>query len=92
MWILEKVFAKPISKPYTQLNKAAIDHRQRSIASQDGVIRHLPSAPSGQNTGVGSHSVLWGIFPIQGLNSGLLHCRQILHHLSHQRSPGILEW
>ena len=25
-----------------------------------------------------------GIFPIQGLNSGLLHCKQILHRLSHQ--------
>ena len=28
-----------------------------------------------------------GIFPIQGSNPGLLHCRQILYHLSHQRSP-----
>ena len=27
-----------------------------------------------------------GIFPIQGLNLDLLHCRQILHHLSHQVS------
>ena len=26
-------------------------------------------------------------FPSQGLNSGLLHCRQILYHLSHQGSP-----
>ena len=30
-------------------------------------------------------SLLQGIFPIQGLNSGLLHCRQILYHLSHRR-------
>ena len=29
-----------------------------------------------------------GIFPTQGANPGLLHCRQILHHLSHQGSPG----
>ena len=28
-----------------------------------------------------------GIFLTQGLNLGLLHCRQILHHLSHQGSP-----
>ena len=27
-----------------------------------------------------------GIFPTQGLNLGLLHCRQILYHLSHQGS------
>ena len=30
------------------------------------------------------HSLLLGIFPTQGLNLGLLHCRQILYHLSHQ--------
>ena len=41
----------------------------------------------GKNTGVGSHSVVQGIFPTQGLNCGLLHCRQILHHLSYQGSP-----
>ena len=32
----------------------------------------------GKNTRVGSHSRLQGIFPTQGLNPGLLHCRQIL--------------
>ena len=35
----------------------------------------------GQNTGVGSLSLLQGIFPTQGLNPGLLHCRQILSQL-----------
>ena len=32
----------------------------------------------------GLHSLLQGIFPTQGSNPGLLHCRQILYHLSHQ--------
>ena len=32
----------------------------------------------------GSHSLLQGIFPTQGLNPGLLYCRKILYHLSHQ--------
>ena len=41
----------------------------------------------GKNTGVGSHSLLQGIFPIQGSNPGLPHCRQILYHLSCQGSP-----
>ena len=41
----------------------------------------------GQNTGVDSHSFLQGIFPTQGLNPGLPHCRQILYQLSHQGSP-----
>ena len=38
----------------------------------------------GKNAGVGSHSLLQGIFLTQELNLGLLHCRQSLYHLSHQ--------
>ena len=40
----------------------------------------------GQNTGVGSLSLLQGIFPTPGLNPGL-HCRRILDQLSHKGSP-----
>ena len=40
-----------------------------------------------KDTGVGSHSLLQGVFLTQGLNLGLLHCRWILYHLSHQGSP-----
>ena len=39
---------------------------------------------AGKNTGVGCHVLLQGIFPIQGSNPGLPHCRQILYYLSHQ--------
>ena len=39
-----------------------------------------------KNTGVGSHSLLQGIFPTQGSNLGLSYCRQILYCLSHQGS------
>ena len=38
----------------------------------------------GKNTGVGGHALLWGIFPTQGLNSGLPYCRWTLYHLSNQ--------
>ena len=41
----------------------------------------------GQNTGVGSLSLLQGIFPTQELNQDLLHCRWILYQLSYQGSP-----
>ena len=41
----------------------------------------------GQNTGVGSLSLLQGIFPTQGSNPGLLHCGWILYHLSHKGRP-----
>ena len=53
---------------------------------------YSPWNSPGQNTGVGSFSFLQGIFPTQGLNPGLLHCRQILYQLSRKGSPRILEW
>ena len=40
-------------------------------------------ASPGKNTGVGYHFLLQGVFPTQGSNLGLPHCRQILYHLSH---------
>ena len=46
----------------------------------------------GQNTGVGSLSLLQGIFPTQGSNPGLPHCRRILCQVNHKGSPRILEW
>ena len=42
---------------------------------------------SGKSSGVSSHSLLKEIFLTQGSNPGLLQCRQILYHLSHQGSP-----
>ena len=53
---------------------------------------YSPCRSPGQNTGVGSLSLLQGIFPGQVLNPGLLHCRWILYQLSHQGNPRILEW
>ena len=41
----------------------------------------------GKNTGVGCHFLLQGILLTQELNSGLLHCRQILYRLSYEGSP-----
>ena len=43
----------------------------------------------GQNTGVGSRSLLQGIFLTQVSNPGLPHCRRILYQLSHQGIPEI---
>ena len=52
-------------------------HGQRSLGS------YSPWNSPGKNTGVGSPSLLQGIFPTQGSNPGLPHCRQILYQLSH---------
>ena len=41
----------------------------------------------GKSTGVGYHFLLQGIFPTQGSNPDLSHCRQMLYRLSHQGSP-----
>jgi len=58
---------------------------------------HLPGSSvhgdsPGKNIGVACHALLQGIFPAQDSNLGLLHCRWILYHLSHQGSARILEW
>ena len=57
----------------------------------------------GKNTGVGCYALLQGIFPTQGSNPGLLHCRQILYrleksihllsgHINRQRTPQTISW
>ena len=66
----------------------------KSVVS-DSLQPHGPYSPwnsPGQNTRVGSLSLLQGIFPTQGLNPGLPHCRQILYQLSHKGSLRTLEW
>ena len=47
---------------------------------------------SGQDIGVGSLSLPQGIFPTQGSNPVLTHCRWILYQLSHKGSPRTLQW
>ena len=48
---------------------------------------YSPWHSPGQNTGVGSLSLLQGIFPAQGSNPGLSGCRQVLYQLSYQGGP-----
>jgi len=52
----------------------------RSSALQ---VDSLPSEPPGKtkNTGIGSQSLLQGVFPTQESNRGLLHCRKITYQL-----------
>ena len=45
---------------------------------------YSPWNSPGQNTGVGSCCLLQGIIPTQGMNTGLLHSRQILYQLIHK--------
>ena len=75
-------------------NPQSKKNESRSVMS-DSLWPHGLYSPwnaPGQNTGVGSLSLLQGIFPTQGLNPGLPYCRHILYQLSHKGSPRILEW
>ena len=71
----------------------ATECESRSVVS-DSLRPHglSPWNSPGQKTGVGSRSLLQGIFLTQGSNPGLPHCRQILYQLSQKGSPRILEW
>ena len=57
-----------------------IESERHSVLSEPLQLHGLynPGTSPGQNTGVGSHSLLQGIFPTQGLNPGLPCCRHIL--------------
>ena len=55
----------------------------------DPMELYSPWNTLGQNTGVGSLSLLQGIFPTQGSNSGPSHCRATLYQLGHKGSPDL---
>ena len=76
------VFACCVVCLVTQLCPALCDIMDCSLPGSP-VHRDSP----GNNTGVGCHALLQGIFLIQGSNPGLPNCRQILYHLSHLGSP-----
>ena len=59
--------------------------KKKHKVAQSWLTLSNPKDSPGQNTGVGSLSLLQGIFSTQGLNPGLLHCRQILYQLSHKK-------
>ena len=58
---------------------------EESESESRSVMSNFLNSP-GQNTGVGSLSLLQGIFPTQGINPGLSYCGQILYQLSHKES------
>ena len=70
--------------PSRDLPNLGIESRSPTLQADS-----FPCEPPGKpkNTGVGSLSLLQGIFPTQGSNQGLPHYRQILYQLSHQGSP-----
>ena len=56
------------------------------------LCNHSPWSSPGQNTGVGSLSLLQGIFPAQGSDPRLLYCRWVLYQLSHKGNPIVSQY
>ena len=80
-WIGDAIQPSP---PLLSLSPPAFNHSQH----QGSHALYSPWNSLGQNAGVGSLSLLQGIFPTQGSNPGLPHCRRILYQLSHKGSLG----
>ena len=88
-------FPSPATREHSTLQAGESECESHSITS-DSLWPHILYSPwnsPSQHTGVGSHSFLQGIFPTQGSNPGLLHCKWILYQLSHKgHCPRTLEW
>ena len=79
-----------VDETFSQVSES----KSRSVVS--GFLQphglYSPWNSPGQNTGVSSFSLLQGIFPTQGSNPVLPHCRRLLYQLRHKGSPRVLEW
>ena len=75
-----RIFQIGISLNFSFSNKTQV------ISSTSISYIGFPWDSPGKNTGVGCRFLLQGIFPTQGLNPGLPHCRQTLYHLSPLKS------
>ena len=98
----QSLLSEPPGKPCIPLSEY---ESERCLVMSDSLGPHGLYSPwnsPGQNTGVGSLSLLQGSFPTQAWNLGLPHCRQILYHLSYhsplirdteiQTTVGTREW
>ena len=68
-----------------QFSRSVVSNSLQPRGLQATRLLHPRDFP-GKSTGVGCHFLLQRIFPTQGSNPGLPHCRQTLYCLSHQRS------
>ena len=90
VWLKRSQEKNGFESEYTVVS-ALFNEKSESSSVMSNSLRphglYSPWKSPGQNTGVGSLSLLQGIFPTQGSNPALSHCRWILYQLSHQRSP-----
>ena len=84
----------PLEQEVLKVGSLCVKWSESHSVMSDSLQPHGLYSPwnsPGQNTGVGSLSLLQGNFPTQQSNPGLLLCRQIIYQLSHKGSPRILE-
>ena len=84
-WILQARILELVAFTFSRRSSQPRDQTQVSWITGGFFTSWTTGKP--KNTGVGSLSLLQGIFLTQELNQGLLHCRQLLYQLSYQRSP-----
>ena len=90
-----KVYGSSLLKSLSRTEALSLSWKWKSLSCVQLFALHglyTPWNSPGQNTGVGSLSLLHGIFSTQGSNPGLPHYRWILYKLSHKGGPRILEW
>ena len=79
-----------LGNPNFEKNRLMTHESENRLVMSNSLQPHglySPWSSPGQNTGVGSHSLLQRIFPTHRSNPGLPHCRRILYQLSHKGSP-----
>jgi len=83
-YMYASIFSSLTGNVLSHIHVKSLNHVQL-FATPWTVARQAPVSMefSRQETGVGSQALLQGVFPTQGWNPGLLHCRPILYHLSH---------
>ena len=88
---LSNDFLHLIPKAKARKNKTTCRTESERLSVMSNSLRphglYSPWNSPGQNTGVDSLFLLQVIFPTQGSNPGLPHCRQILYQLSYEGSP-----
>ena len=78
---------KNLSRSQSQVSAVLLAQSRLTLCKPMELARlPYPWDSLGKNTGVGSHSLLQGIFLTQGLNLDLQHYRQILYHLTQEGS------
>ena len=95
-WVLLTMYCNWIFRSLYLPRSCKIFKKSESRSTMSDSLRlhglYGPWNSPGQNTGVGSPFLLYGIFPTHKSNPGLPHCRQIVYQPSHKESPRIMEW